>query len=401
MKLYRYSALAACSLLLLLLGACDDPSGVGLDVGPRGFEGGEPVTVELEPTTFETTTVDDVTGIFPQILIGTVDDPAVGVTETTGHLDMTLPDNADVPDGFDGASVEKAELVLIPDAESEYIYGDTEQPQQLEVYEIPNDWEDSLRTADEPIEAGTRIGQSETFVPGDTVTIELSSDWAEFQSLSDTTNFDDIFHGFQLRAVDGNTVVRYDLIDEESHLEVSTEAGAVKYRAARGFTAIERLEDHTPEDRLLVQDGTGQALSFSFTLPDSLQNAPISRAELYLPIDTTLFDEDALPDDFVRPRTEHLNLEGLIDGEQAFDETNLSFNGTFRFDGSNEVSLRQIFQRITLDESSIEQYRITTGQSGDVFFEESENTINPLLFYTPDAEENAPRVLLTVTRSDD
>ena len=49
----RYFALLACGLFLLTLSACDDPSGVGLGVGPRGFQGGTPVTINLAPTTFE------------------------------------------------------------------------------------------------------------------------------------------------------------------------------------------------------------------------------------------------------------------------------------------------------------------------------------------------------------
>lgn len=395
MSLCRSTALLVCSLLLLSLGACDDPSGVGLDVGPRGFQGGTPVTIVLEPSTFEVAPIDDVTGNSARVLTGTVDDPDIGTIATIGYLDVSPPNS--LPEGFEDATVEKAELVLVPT----YVYGDTMQTQQIEVFDM-NEWDAEDRTADESLSPGPRITESAAFAPGDTVTIDLPDGWVAPQSLNDTTDFDADFHGFQLRTTGGNAVVGY--LSSESSLRVIADQDTATYPVSRSFTEIDRLEEGTepPADRVLIQDGMGQALSFSFTLPDSLlQNyAPVSRAELQLPTDTSLFDSDALPPDFVRPQTTDLGLEGFIDDNRAFIiGDSLNADGVFAFSAtppSNQqvnVSLRQFFQQMSLGEPSIDRYQVILSQA--------DNTISPLLFYVPGTGENAPRVLLTITQSDD
>lgn len=383
--------LAVCALLLFALGACDDPSGVGLDVG--GFEGGTPVTVALEPSTFEVTDFEDITGNSARILVGTVDDPSIGTAVTTGYFDVSPPDN--LPDGFEGASVQQAELVLIPN----YVYGDTLDTRQIGVYNMQGEWDAEDRTPDDAPTAGGFITESTPFAPHDTVTIDLPSSWVPFSSLSDTTDFDENFHGFQLRASSGNAVVGYS--SGASYLRVVAGQDTVNYDVSKSFTAIDASVEAAPSERLLLQDGTGQAVSLRFTLPDSLQNAPISRAELRLPTDTTLLDEASLPDHFVRPQTNTLVLEGFAEEDDLAFAVSDSLNaeGVFAFSAGEDlltnrtVVLRSIYQALTLGESSIDRYRVTLSQSS--------NTINPLLFYLPGAGNKAPRLLLTITTPED
>lgn len=397
----RTAAFIACSLLLLSFAACDDPSGVGLDVGPRGFQGGTPVTVALEPTTFEVTSIDDVTGNSSRVLAGTVEDPTLGTVQTIGHLDVSPPSS--LPEGFEDAAVDKAELVLVPAA---YVYGDTLQEQQIEVFDMSSEWDASGRTADDPLSPGPHVTTSAAFTPGDTVTIDLPDDWTSPQSLNDTTDFDADFHGFQLRTTGGNAVTGYQRSD--SYLRVIAGEDTASYPASKSFTAIERLDEATldlPSDRVLIQDGMGQAISLSFTLPDSLRDAPISRAELRLPADTSLFDAETLPAHFSRSRTNDFVLEGFLDnGDRAFAVSNsLNTEGHFAFTSGEDllappvsprtISLRQIFQQVAFGERSIDRYQITLSQAA--------NTISPFLFYTPGTGTNAPRILLTITRSSD
>lgn len=379
--------------MLLMLAACaDDPSGVGVGVDPGGFEGGAPQVVDLEPTTFSIETVDDVTGNSSRILTGRVDDPALGVVEATGYLDVSLP--ATLPDGFVEGTVSGAELVLSPRGASanvsvpSYVYGDTLTSMTLGVYAMPEEWE--ATTSDETLSAGALIAESEPFTPGDTVRVDLPSDWSGFSTLNDTTDFAETFHGFQLRALSGNAVVGFAIAGVSSLLRVEVDDNTAEYDATASFSSINRPDEPALSDRLFLQDGLGRALSFSFSLPDSILNAPISRAALQLQTDTTLFDPAMIPDGFVRPRTSDLVLQGFSESGDNLLATTDSLNtqGAFVF---SAAALREIFQQDVLGGTSVDRYRLSLSQSS--------NTINPLLFYAPGTDENAPRVSLTITQS--
>lgn len=385
--------LAACICLLLLLAACgDDLSGVGVGVSPDGFEGGAPQAVNLTPTTFEVESINDVTGNSARILTGRVNDPAIGEMEATGYLDVSLP--VTLPDGFTDGTVSSAELVLVPEGSNnntsapQYVYGDTTTAMTLDIYDMPAEWD--ATTADSKPSAGNLITTSAPFMPGDTIRIDLPDTWSGFSSLNDTTDFAESFHGFQLRAQSGNAVVGFAVVGTSSLLEVTVGEETVTYDGTRSLSAIERLTTSDLGDRVLIQDGFGSGLSFSFTIPDSLSDAPVSRASLELQTDTTLFDPAMIPDGFVRPRTDDLVLQGFTDAGDNI----LTNPGVLNDDGAYVFSTnttREIFQQKVFGEPTVDRYRITLSQSS--------NTINPLLFYPPGTEEaNAPRVSLTVTR---
>jgi len=397
MRRHVFSLLLACGFLLIALTACNDnPTGVGLGVGPEGFQGGTPVNVDLEPSTFETVSVDDVTENQARILTGRVDDPVLGTITTTGYIDVSPPTT--LPDGFEGSTVQSAQLVLPPRSEQEtssiqpYVYGDTLSTMTVGIYAMPNAWE--ARTADEMLSAGSRIAESEPFAPGDTVRIDLPESWSAFSTLSDTTGFDDRFHGFQVRGVSGNASVGF--ATPSTFLQVVADDDTVAYGASRSFTSIERSGGPTLSDRTLLQDGFGRALSFEFTFPDSLRDTPISRAILRLPTDTTLFDREQRPPNFVRPLTSGLVIQGFTSDSTLVlaSPTSLTSDGVFAFEAPAQsgASLRQIFQSIALGQSSVERYQVSLNQSS--------NTINPLLFYVPGSGESTPRVSLTITKPD-
>jgi hypothetical protein len=393
MKLYQLSALLACAFMLFMLAACgDDPSGVGVGVNPRGFDGGVPQAVNLEPTTFTAEPIDDVTGNSSRILTGRVDDPVVGEVEATAYIDVSLP--ATLPDGFTDGTVSAAELVLSPRGSSgnttisQYIYGDTLSSMTLGIYAMPEEWE--ATTSDETLSAGSLIAESEPFTPGDTVRISLPDTWSGFSTLNDTTDFAETFHGFQIRALSGGAVVGYAVAGSSTSLRVEVGDDDVQYDATRSFSSIERLTEPSISDRVLVQDGVGRALSVSFTLPDSLTNSPISRAALQLQTDTTLFDPSTIPNGFVRPRTGDLVLQGFTESGGTFLTVPDSLNaqGAFVF---SAAALREVFQQAALGETSVDRFRLSLSQAS--------NTINPLLFYRSGTEDNAPHVSLTITQS--
>lgn len=389
----QFALLTICVCTLLVFAACDDdPSGVGVGVSPDGFEGGTPQNVNLVPTTFELETINDVTGSSARILTGRVNDPAVGEIEATGYLDVSLP--ATLPDGYTTGTVSAAELVLVPEGSSNnnsasrYVYGDTTTTMTLSVYDMPEEWEEAT-TADDKPPAGNLITTSAPFMPGDTIRIDLPDTWSGFSSLNDTTDFAESFHGFQLRAASGNAVAGFAVAGTASLLEVTVGEETVVYDGTRTLSAIERLSTPDFGDRVLIQDGIGRGLSFSFTVPDSILDAPISRASLELQTDTTLFDPALIPDGFVRPRTTNLVLQGFTEaGDNILSNpAPLNSDGAYVFAGN---TMRQIFQQKVFGESTVDRYRLTLTQEA--------NTINPLLFYTPGAANNAPRVSLTITQ---
>ncbi len=388
----QFVLFATCVCTLFVLAACgDDPSGVGVGVNPDGFEGGAPQVVNLVPTTFDLEPLNDVTGNSARILTGQVNDPALGEVEATGYLDVSLP--ATLPDGYTEGTVSAAELVLVPEGSnsnvsvSSYVYGDTTAAMTLDVYDMPEEWE--ATTADSKPTAGTLIATSDPFMPGDTIRIDLPDTWSGFSSLNDTTDFDASFHGFQLRTRAGNAVVGFAVPGTSSLLEVTVDDETVEYVGSRSLSAIERLTTPDLSDRVLLQDGMGQGLSFSFSIPDSLLDAPISRASLELQTDTTLFSAAMIPDGFVRPRTGDLVLQGFSDAGDNILSNPASLNdeGAYVFSGATPLD---IFQQSVLGEQTVDRYRLTLSQSS--------NTINPLLFYLPSAEANAPRVSLTITK---
>jgi hypothetical protein len=367
---------------------------------PGGFQGGTPVNVDLEPSAFEVTTIDDVTGNSARILTGRVDDPAVGDIETTGYIDFSPP--SELPDGFEGGDVESARLVLNPrDTTSanitvpQYVYGDTLTTMTVGIYAMPAEWDDAT-TSDEMLTAGALITESAPFTPGDTVRVDLpSSGWEAFNTLNDTSAVNSDFHGFQIRMMAGNAVVGF--ARPSTRLEVTAGGETVEYAATESFSTVRQLNAPSLSDRALVRDGTGQALSFEFALPDSLEGSPISRAVLRMPTDTTLFDAAVTPDGFVRPRADELFLQGFTDdGTLQFSAIiPLSDQGLLSFEAipQQDIFLQQFFQAMALGEASVERYRISASQAS--------NTINPLLFYAPGMAGRAPRVSLTVTQPDD
>lgn len=378
---------------LFLLAACnDDPSGVGIGVSPDGFDGGTPQVVSLSPTTFEVASIDDVTGNSARILAGRVTDPVIGEMEATGYLDVSLP--VTLPDGFTDGTVAAAELVLVPEGSNnnisapQYVYGDTTTTMTLDIYDMPAEWD--ATTSDTKPPAGNLITTSAPFTPGDTVRIDLPDTWSGFSSLNDTTDFAESFHGFQLRAQSGNAVVGFAVVGTSSLLEVTVGEETVTYDGTRSLSAIERLTTPDLGDRVLIQDGFGQGLAFSFTIPDSLVDAPVSRASLELQTDTTLFDPATIPAGFVRPRSDELVLQGFTDAGDNILTNPAPLDGEGSYVFSTNATL-EIFQQQVFGEPTVDRYRLTLSQSS--------NTINPLLFYSPGAEAvNAPRVSLTVTR---
>lgn len=389
MQFFRSTLVLVCAGALLLLAACEDPSNVGLGVG-GDLAGGEPVTVRLTPTTFESETFEDLSGNLSRVLVGDVQDPILGRMTARGYFDVVSPNLT--PDAFPEGPIEYAELRLFPD----YTYGDTLQSASFALNDMPSEWEGAGLTTDTTLTGGAFI-RDFSLTPADSVVnVPLPEAWIMENSevLRDTSDaFPDRFHGFQVVPNGGSAIVGLDA--GRSQLRLVVDGDTTAFGVGETFSELSRDEGSAslPANRLLVQDGFGEGLAIDFTFPDSLRDRPVSRAELVLPTDTlSLLSEPNGNANFVRPTSTSFSLVPLLpSGEiaSAFSPTYSSSEGTIIF----RQGARQIFESELLGQPQVDQFRLILAP-GTL-------TIAPALVYGPEAPaENVPQLILTVTSSD-
>lgn len=393
MKHYvRVFAVLVCSTLLLTVMGCDDPSNVGLGVGDD-LGGGTPTTLELTPTSFAADSIRDVTGNSNRILAGQVTDPIAGRITATGYIDLGRA--SDPTPGFVEGPVRTAELRLFPN----YVYGDTVDTVTMGLYEMNAEWPSSGLASDTTLIgfSGNLITEF-SFTPTDSVvTVEMPDAWiqANDEVLRDTsTAFVDRFHGFRIAPITGagnNAVVGFNRLN--SQLRATSDVTPAMFTAIKTFSGLEQQDATVPKGRFLLQDGLGSGVTFTFTLPDSLTDAPLNRAAIQLTADTTALGA-TLPNNqnFIRPRIAQASLIGVPSGtDSQVTLSTISFDGDGRyvFD-SNQI--QTLFQEALLENPQIDRYilRLTP----------SSNTLNSLLLYGPDSDaERQPMAFITVTLS--
>jgi hypothetical protein len=309
---------------LLSLSACSDSSNVGLGVGPDSLEGGQPVTLDVIPD-LDTSRTRPITGENVRkspprnqwrFLVGAVDDPIPGTGEirADGYID------------FAGRSSLPAPIISAPDADSlaaelrlptdGYRHGVSNTPMEVKVYPLTDEAEmDSVR-------AGASFGADETepvsvdtaqIVPTDSVaTIRLRQSWLSnnLEVLQNTGDdgaaFEDNFPGFKIVAPNGQAVVGFSSFEATLRLTYIPDSTTADYTGLKSFTHVEQrnVTESPPETHRLLQDGVGAdlAMEWDFNEPplDSLQNTPLNRAEIFVPVDTVALNAFSRPN-FVRP----------------------------------------------------------------------------------------------------
>lgn len=401
------AALAA-ALAVLTLGACDDPSSVGADLD-EDAQSGRPRIVVVEPATFSVETIDDFTLNAP-LLVGRVDDPALGVTQATGYADVFQPSS--FPVGFLDRPIDEATLVLEPSV----TYGDTTSTVTLTVGELQEELTTELRSTDDvppgPALATASFGATDTLM-----TLDLPATWlATYDAiLRDTSDegarFDEALHGFSLQAPNARTLL--DLEADDLGLRLVSGEDTVRYGSGRFFSSIDRASAPLADDRVLLQDGVERALQLSLgfdeTARDTLRNFVINRAELILTADTSALNGG--PTGFVRPVGRTLVLEG---DSSATSDTSFAIVGprdrfgsivpytislqNGRFVGADGFLL-SLIENTLGPEATYDRFRLRVfAQRGNTVA----NTVRPLVLYGLQAEDPAlrPRLLLTVTPLD-
>jgi hypothetical protein len=375
------SPLALLFLGLLFWSACDDASTVGVDlVGEQGA----PTTERLSLSDLSAVPYEDVTGSTPRLLTGNVDDPALGRITATSLLDLS--GSFGTPDD---STIQAVLLRLSPN----YVYGDTTASLTVTLAEVLDAWDDVDLTADTTIATADAALSEAAFVPTDSlVTLALPDAWITDNSdLFTGDAFEEGFDGFALRTTNSGAVTGFSAGDSE--LQVVTPSDTITYQITKTFSALAREGSPAlPSDQAFLQDGVGPTIRFDVDLT-SFSETPLNGAIVRFFARTETLG--TLPPHFVRPSIERVQLV-LVDEEDGedielqLDEVGVGEDGRLSF---RSTALRELLQRTTFGEDLYDALELRVAPT--------ENTLNTLLLYTPEApEEQEPEVLLTISPAD-
>jgi hypothetical protein len=325
--------------LLLLMAACSDPASVGSTLGPDSLSGGDPEVRTFVPSSLDTSTTPSLTGYAVsatvpsgqrrpwRVLTGVVDDRIAGVLEAEGYIDFL--GTASRPSGISDAPVDSlnAELRL----SRSYLHGDTTSTLEVQLFDLDGPADMGRAPADTSFPAEASPLRSEPYAVSASdslVTLSLPSDWiaTHQEALQSSDSFEDgSFDGFRLTTSNGNAVMGFE--HGSATLRLTSPSDTVDFRTEQTFTHVERSQVPPPgEGRLLLQDGVGVGLTMDWTdgTIDSLAeaNTLLNRAELSVPVDTTLLEPTE--EHFVRPLpTGYRILATRTDGALSCRQLNL------------------------------------------------------------------------------
>lgn len=408
---WRFPLLVAL-LVSVVIGttACEDPSSVGLGL----------VSDEATPRT-DTVTVDaltaqnraSVTGNTDQLLLGTVDDPVLGVMEAQGYVNFARNED-DLTSPV--APVDSVFLEFEPG----YVYGDTTGTLMLELFDIETDeqWSAQGARSDTSLAAGERI-TSTTFTAADTlVTVRLPSSWIaanEDVLTADPETFNTSFRGFKLTARREASGAIVGAQQQAVQLDIFSQAQRTAVGPQSTITSLERRGGGTlPADRVLLQDGFGPSEDLNvpngafFSIDLSVASLPetaLNGADLRLFADTTAFATS--PPGFVRPRPDNLRLVAVdAEGNVVFDDEQervTAFEARVFFTADGQLRFRE---PATESARSLRRYvqearlgALPDAVAGlELRFPTRRNGINPVILHGPSAPADLlPRLYVTFT----
>lgn len=300
MMLYsRLAAVLCLGVSVLAVAACsDNPGSVGAGIGPGGSSDGAPQDTSVVVSSTDTRTTPSETGFAStngpwRFLTGTVTDPLAGRLETTGALDLdgTVERTGSIADTSTNALDAKLQLTR------SYIHGDTTTALTLELVELSREADMERAPADTTFPAESTVITTTSISPTtSTVTFSLPQSWIsehanDLQDDSEDPSFSD-FHGFQLQTTSGQAVVGFE--HDSATLQLTTSQDTVAFPASQSFTQIERTAPPSaslPDDRRLLLDGIGTALTFNWADNNPLDslaqtNDRLNRADLIIPVET-------------------------------------------------------------------------------------------------------------------
>jgi len=365
-RLARNHTLRGAALIVsaAALGACQDPSGVGL--GLIGEDGGLPgATVLAADSVVLSTAGEPATGGYgtpgsalqPQnrILVGRVEDPLVGGAEAVAYLDVRAPSS--LPDGFRDRPITSATLRLT----RSYVYGDSLATLRLALSEVAAGWAPVALPADTGFVTGPALVTQDVAAADTLVQFALPPEWvaindADLRSDSSASAFD----GFQLR-VDGapplpGVIVGFQTSNDSdvlSSLRITNSRDTVDFPVYEVYTSLTRSAPAMPPpDRLLLRAGLNEAIVLGFDY-SALASLAVAGATLRLDADASVVETPG----FHRPLPPELALFAVReDSSRAFLARGLrSGEDVYSFTSN---SLTSVIQREVLGESDFVRFEV-------------------------------------------
>jgi hypothetical protein len=369
---------------------CDSsPGNVGS--GLLDPQAGEPLSVSVETTVFETQDSPDITGgSFTEgssrALFGTVVDPAIGTIDASGHIDF-FPTQA-VSDEFLNNPISLAEITMLID----YVYGDTLGMFTLQLLDITDNWNSVGVPADTSLSIGNPVMDMEIEANTQVLRFNLPDEWIQANdAILRSENFSELFHGFQLRSLAGNAVLGVN--NAATTMKLAVPGDTSIFVTSKVLSTIDNVSTGDPDGLLLIQDGTAARVDVEFDLKlDPLLDGIIHRTIFRIAGSEPNL---ATPMGFVRPQVERLFL-GLTFGDPPLKvllaAANVADDGTFTFaEGSladDELTFNETITGIILDLLPNPMFELSVPVS--------ESTIN-VVFIDNIGSETPPRAILTVT----
>ena len=304
----RMAAALLCGIALLSVTACSDPAGVGGNIGRDSLSGGDPVTEEVLVSSAQQEADAPRTGFTGggswRVLTGRVVDDLAGTITADGYLDYA--GRTARPDTIANAPVEDLNVTLT--LERVYRHGDPSGPLTVELFDLSQEADMGDATADASFPTEAQPITTFDVSPSDTTTtVSLPDEWIqEHQEALQGDSLSGTFDGFKLATTPGNAIVLgFDY--DDAALSLFTSADTVNFLPTQSFTHIERTNDPTTSlaaDERLLLDGVGLGLAFDWTSSarlDSLlnENITLSRADITVPVDTTIYNNTGA--NFIRP----------------------------------------------------------------------------------------------------
>lgn len=431
-----YAVLLAGSLLSLT--ACDDSSDVGLGVGSDPLEGGVPKTYEVSPDNHSITRDPPVTGRSLdqgtwRFLTGRVEELPQTENNYTVHAEgyVDFLGRSSLPDEIGSADAEdlSAELRL----PRSYLHGDTTSTLDVRLYDLTEEADMNQATADTAFSAEAEPFLNTSISPTDTLaTIDLPSGWVQehldiLQNTSDGGDtFSEDFHGFKITTSQGNAVVGFSSTETSLRLTYEPDSTSADFQGIKSFTHVDHSNlSFSSDEYWLLQDGVGRSFSmeWNFDTPplDTLREAPLNRAEIFVPTDSTELASTVSNPHFVRPSAQGFRIlatrsqEGSSCAEfgtVAVSETDCALPvipqaAPKAARVGNDIAF-PIFRESLLEEPIFTKYRVEIADrtSTDI---QPRGTINPglpsvlpVLIPKPNSADDGsvtgPRAILTITQ---
>ena len=365
-----------CYLLfsLFVLAACTDPtSDVGLDLL------GESVnlnTKTVPSTSFSPSSLVDITGAAPRVLVGAADDPLTGQVEASGFLDF-----AGEFSGAPSDAINAAQLRLVRD----YDFGDTTGVFQFSLHQVLAEWDQSGLKANTALTIGPEIIKVNVTTRDTLITIDLPVSWIDAnENALRSDNFGSEFHGFAFVNNGSEQVAGFN--SASTTLVATSTAGPTTFTVSSTFTKFERkTEPDPPDDLVLFQDGIGPAIALDFDLKAFFSNLSINGAVLTFSANT-IASQDT-PPNFVRPLSHRLQLVAVTSDQEApailVGEADLSDEGKYRFSGQD---LSVFFQSVFLGTLEYDYLELRAPVIN--------NGLNTILLYGMNAGDLSPRATI-------